>query len=157
MRALIGDPAAMLDQLSRELLEVLPIGHFATALYGIIDTADDTLTYAAAGSTNPVIGDSTRIRLLDGSGVYPGICDEEIYDTIVEPFPPGSFLFFYSDAVIEGRSATGVMLGEAGLLDLIARHRHSEMGPLIPLVADVLKASGMQVQDDLTAIWIARP
>lgn len=44
--------------------------------------------------------------------MYPGICDEEIYDTIVEPFPPGSFLFFYSDAVIEGRSATGVMLGK---------------------------------------------
>jgi sigma-B regulation protein RsbU (phosphoserine phosphatase) len=157
IRALANDPAAMLTQLSRELLDVLPVGQFATALYGIIDTVTDTFTYATAGSTNPVIGDASGFRLLDGSGVFLGVCDDEIYENIQVPFPPGSFLFVYSDALIESCADQGDMLGEAGLLDLISRHKDEEFSPLIPVVTSVLTASGMQVQDDLTALWINRP
>ncbi|EWY39573.1 transcriptional regulator [Skermanella stibiiresistens SB22] len=157
VRALSLDPAAMLAKLSAGLLGMLPLGHFATALYGVIDTSADLLTFAAAGTTNPVIGDAEGLRLLDGSGVFLGICEGEVYENITEPFPSGSFLFIYSDALVECRSPTGAMLGEPGLLDLIIEHRDFPIGPLIPIVADVLKTSGMRVQDDLTAIWITRP
>lgn len=50
------DPARLLGLLNQRLADILRVGQFSTAFYGIIDRAADRLVYAAAGSPTPLLG-----------------------------------------------------------------------------------------------------
>jgi sigma-B regulation protein RsbU (phosphoserine phosphatase) len=151
------DPSALLSQLSRRLQEILPIGQYATAFYAVLDTRNDLMVYAAAGSTNPVLGTRDGFRLLDSTGFYLGVCSEEIYCNQTAPFPPGSFLFLYSDALIEGQNNCGKMLGEDGLTALIEESLAGNPGsPLRHIIGSARRSTEGGLHDDLTAVWIGR-
>lgn len=151
------DPAEWLGRLNLSLKDVLPVGQFATAFFGVLDTRADTLTYAAAGAPNPVLGVGSEVRLLDSAGLLLGVSRRAQYKTRVVTLPPGGFLFLYSDALIESRTALDQTFGHAGVPDLVtASLRAQPDAPLGHLLARFFAEVQRPLRDDLTAVWIAR-
>jgi len=160
------EPDRLLYRLNNGLHAVLPIGQYATGIYAVLDTAADTLCYAGAGAPNPILGHGRSFGFLDASGIYLGPFPDEAYQAITVPFPPGSWLFLYSDVVTESRDADDAMLGEKGLRDLIAEVLATSDGVdaevpasqrLEALLTRFRQRYGNKPTDDLTAIWITRP
>lgn len=153
-------PGEWLAEINAGLKDVLPMGQFATAFYGVFDRATDTLTYATAGSPSPVLGhpDGT-IELLDASGLFMGVSKNTTYKDKVVPFPPGSFLFTYSDALIEEEVEGKEGLGESGLKHLIESILlEKPEQPLKRLTTEFFSTYKYPpMGDDLTCIWMSRP
>ncbi len=151
------DPAALLAQLNRRLNDILTIGQYATAFYGVLDTRTDCLTYASAGSPDPILGRHDGMMAVDASGVFLGAFAGETYENRHVAVPPGSFLFLYSDALTESLDQEGEMLGEKGLLAWIKDvHASGVDRPLDALLERHAARYGTHLHDDLTTVWLQR-
>jgi sigma-B regulation protein RsbU (phosphoserine phosphatase) len=150
------DPAQWLGDLNKALKPLLPIGQFATVLYGILDPAAGLFTYAAGGSPSPIlIAAGTAPQLLDASGLFLGATLHADYENVSVPFGAGSQLLLYSDALTEELDQKGEMLGEEGLLELAGQNAQAA-APLDTLMTAFEARFPPPWNDDLTAIWIRR-
>lgn len=153
-------PGEWLADVNAALKDVLPMGQFATAFYGIFDTATDTLTYAAAGAPSPVFGNPDgSVELLDASGLFLGVSKRTTYPDRTHPFPPGSFLFTYSDALIEETVENKDAIGEIGLKAMVERLLTKKPARPMKTLTDEFFTTYRHppLGDDLTCIWISRP
>jgi len=153
-------PGEWLTEINSALKDVLPMGQFATAFVGIFDTATNMLTYAGAGAPSPVFGNPDgTVELLDTSGLFLGVSKRTTYDDRTKPFPAGSFLFTYSDALIEevvdGRKEA---LGEEGLKVIVEHIVSGKPDKPMKLLTEEFFANYRRppLGDDLTCIWISR-
>lgn len=155
-----ADPAAYLTLLNNHLLDLLACEQFATLLFGVVDTRADTFTYAAAACPEPFIGTAGNgaVERLDGSGLPLGLAREAGYQNVVVPFPPGHFLFLYSDALYEGVSAPRGTSQRRLFFEAFSRLIAEGAGePVLPRVLDWFFArSPRPPEDDLTAVWLER-
>lgn len=150
-------PSQWLAQLNGALKDVLPTGQFATAFFGVLDLRTDTLTYAAAGSPNPVLGVGSDIRLLDSAGLVLGASRQARYVDRSHRLPRGGFLFLYSDALIECRSAENGPIGQDAVPDFVrGAMAENRLHPLKPMMDRFYARTLQPLRDDLTAVWIAR-
>ncbi len=154
------NPAEYLRTLNGPLTEMLPIEQFATMLYGVIDVAADNFTYATAGSPRPVLAEigSGEVVIGEGGGLPLGIGDDISYENQCLPFPPGSLLLLYSDALIESRREEGGRVGKNGLTEMV-RDTVRQLGDdtdaeavLEPFFARIKRP----LADDLTVICCVR-
>lgn len=152
---------AYTERLNRRLKKLLPIGQFATAIAGYVDFKDDVVRYCAAGGPAPLL-----ISPANPEGVYCeaagrplGMIDDSEYPEIEIPFPPGSSLFLYSDALTESPSMTDPAYDEERI-----RAVFTEQIPVPPadslfdaLISDFLVRVGEPLNDDLTMLLLSRP
>lgn len=153
----IIDPAATLSRFNKALVSLLPRGQYATIFLGVVDTAAGTLTWSAGGAPPPFLLDRQgRLKKLDSKGKPLGLSASAHYTNRAIAFPEGSSLFLYSDALTETPLRKGDPLGEEGLADLVKRF-HSPSGiDVQALITDFLKAARPPVDDDMTAVAVAR-
>ena len=152
-------PGEWLSEVNAALKDVLPMGQFATAFYGIFDPPTNTLLYAAAGAPSPVLGHADgSLELLDASGLFLGVSGRTKYEDRVVAFPPGSFLFTYSDALIEEEGSNVGALGEEGLKKMIeAIVAGKPASPMKALTEQFFSLYHRPpLGDDLTCIWVSR-
>jgi Serine phosphatase RsbU, regulator of sigma subunit len=75
-------------------------------------------------------------------------------------FPPGAFLFLFSDALFESRDWEGRPFGYSGVLDLVRRRGQAEASgqdrPLADLLDRYFANMPRPLADDLTALWLVR-
>lgn len=159
----VVDPADYLETLNGLLFELLPRGQYATMFYGLIDPVKNILTYSAAGSPEPLLGrqNNPDFTVCDTSGMPLGLSRRSRYDNRQVPFPPGSFLFLFSDALSESPSATGEILDDEGVYNLVRSAIASDgqggaENPLQRILSRFRKHATFPLPDDLTAIWLAR-
>jgi len=149
-------PADVLGEINRSLVPILeqtgqPV--FATAFFGVIDTATRTFTYANAGHPPPLIrrlGIPAPVRLApDDPEPATGLVDGFAYTKLECAFNPGDLFVGYTDGLIEAIDATGTQFGEDGLQQLIALTPDLD-GPGITerLLQTVQTFSGREVFDD---------
>ena len=153
-------PGEWLSEINSAIKDVLPIGQFATAFFGIFDTATNMLTYAAAGSPSPVFGNPDgTVELLDTGGLFLGVSKRTVYEDRTKPFEPGSFLFTYSDALIEEITDTRPALEETGLKAMVERITATKPAkPMKTLIDEFFHTYRRPpLGDDLTGVWLARP
>lgn len=152
-----GTPAAWLGALGAALKEVLPVGQFATAFYGVIDVAENTLTFSGAGAPPPILVVGPEPQTLDSSGLVLGVSRTGFYQDRQVPFPPGARLFLYSDALTETRDHQGRMLGLEAVAPMVALAcRDNPVDPLSALLEHFFIDRVRPLRDDLTAVWIER-
>lgn len=155
-------PAAYLEHLNRQIAGVLPVGQYCTMLYGVLDRRANLFTYAAAAATRPLV-----VRLVDevihegnGKGVPLGVSPSATYEERSLPFPPGSLLFLYSDALTEARPPGGEALGCPGVVASL-RRSVQELGRLdaAAIIGSIVSDhdDAPRVVDDLTAVCCLRP
>ena len=166
LHALIADhwdpmrqPGEMLWSLSTALRRLLGRGQFATMFLCTIDTEAGQMEWASAGAPAPVLMTGSEFRFLDARGVPLGLSASAEYSDHVEPFPPGSSLLMYSDAITDSPMADGgdQLFGEAGLADAVGSllGRHGELR-VDHLLDEVCRQIQMPFEDDLTAVCIRR-
>jgi sigma-B regulation protein RsbU (phosphoserine phosphatase) len=150
-------PDVYLQRLNRHLKGLLPVGQYATMLYGIIDRQKNVFSYASAACTSPVLGNSVtgEAQYLDGSGLPLGIVRDARYETREVPFDKDSFLLLYSDALIETTLDNGKFLSEEGLLKML-QETVLEGGRDLDLAAQIadqfMDRAPAKLDDDFTIV-----
>lgn len=153
---LADDPGGWMASLNHALKPLLPVGQFATVLYGIFDPKAQTFSYAAGGAPAPILlRPGQQPELLDASGLFLGAILDAEYETVTIPFADGAEILFYSDALTEALDDQGRMLGENGLMEMAHRFAGGN-GALSDLMAVFEARFPAPWSDDLTAIWIKR-
>ena len=99
-------PGEVLGKLNRLLIEDFPAGRFVTMVYGVLDPAKRTLTFANAGHPWPLLLTGESAQFLDverGIPLGPGPGD---FSEVEVKLPVGSRLVFYSDGITEAQNQT---------------------------------------------------
>lgn len=116
----MGDPGATLEKINLALKQLLPRGQFATMTLAVVDCAARTLSLVNCGGPAPIlVAPDGEPCLVGGVGLPLGISQTARYEVMVLPFPPGSQLSLYSDALIDASDSTGKPLGEEWVVDLV--------------------------------------
>jgi sigma-B regulation protein RsbU (phosphoserine phosphatase) len=150
------NPAHVLAEINRCLLPVLeqtgqPV--FATAFFGVIDTAANTLVYCNGGHPPPLVvpaGSKALARLVPAdpepaAGLVPGF----VYTRHECKFLPGDLFLGYTDGVLEAGDATGQFYGEERLEAFLQRSRGLAGREISArLVQDLEAYSGRSVFED---------
>jgi PAS domain S-box-containing protein len=102
---------------------------FASALCGVIDMQQHSVTLAGGAHPSPFIFHSDQtVDRINISGFALGMVKEADYSTQSFTFGPGDVLFAYTDGAIENPDHTGKDLGEDGLVTILQRlgypHKH---------------------------------
>ncbi|MCC9626018.1 SpoIIE family protein phosphatase [Thalassospira sp. MA62] len=151
------EPGPYLENLNHHLKGLLPVGQYATMLYGMFDRQAGTFSYASAACPSPVLGDSQsgKARFLDGSGVPLGIVRNAQYETRQVSFDHNNFLLLYSDALIETTLDDGKFLSEENLLTMIGQTMQ-ETGGDVDLAAHLadqfMDRAPARLSDDFTIL-----
>lgn len=144
-----------------QLVEDLPEDRFVTAFLGLVDQRTHELRYHSAGQ-GPLLHYRAEDDEFDfhppttfpmGAMTMPATRPPR-----VTRLGPGDLFGLISDGVYEFEDASGRQFGEAGVSDVIRRHRGKSMSELIAtLLAEVEAfAAGAPQQDDVTIVLIHR-
>lgn len=154
------DPAETLGAINGLLVGLLPETQFATMLYAVIDVQAGAVVYATAGAPKPLVGRPDGVLEVGASlGLPLGVSPKASYRNRRLDFPPGSFLFLFSDALFEARDWDGQVFGYQGVVDLVNgldSDAEIEGGPLRQLLERYFTTMPRPLADDLTALWISR-
>ena len=132
---------------------------FVTAALAHIRLSDGLLEWTSAGHPGPLLMRDRRIvRQLACTPSLPlglgGACQE----TAVEALEPGDWVVFFTDGVVEGRSAEGEEFGIDRLAERFERHAASDAEPdevLRRLVDDVTDYNAHRLRDDASLILLS--
>jgi len=152
-------PSDFLARVNQRFHARIPAGQFATILYGVVDVAADTFTYASAAAPPPIVGrpDGEKPRFLENRGILAGATSRAMFNTYQATVRAGDYLFLYSDALPEASTPSGELLGDDApatfLTDALARNPGD---PLEPLMESFYAQTTNTPQDDLTLVYLAR-
>lgn len=144
-------PAEVLTELNRLLTQDFPAGKFVTMVYGVLDPARRTLTFANAGHPHPLL-------LTEGFAQCPqtekglplGLGTSDFSEVTVE-LPKGSRLMFYSDGITEAVNEAEEEYGVRRLLNCFVQPQSSAED----MLQDVRRfASGARLRDDASIILV---
>ncbi len=147
------------ERLGNELSELLPIGQFATAIIGEIDFHADAIRYAAAGGPSPFLKRPEEYGdiFCPSQGRPLGMVRGSEYPVTELPFPPGSSVFLYSDALTETPSMVDPVYDEDRISDVLTgRAGIDAETPFDGLVQDFFGRLDAPLNDDLTLVQFER-
>jgi serine phosphatase RsbU (regulator of sigma subunit)/anti-sigma regulatory factor (Ser/Thr protein kinase) len=124
-----------------------------TAIFGIIDPATATITYAAAGHPAPVMAlPCMMVERLPTGGIPLGIADSIDATDWSFTIPPGAYLAFYTDGLIE--HSKDVIEGEELLVEAMrAEIVERSAAPALSLMRRVF--GERKNSDDAAALFVA--
>jgi phosphoserine phosphatase RsbU/P len=153
MRSLATDcsPSEVLNKLNQLLVNDFPSGRFVTMVYGILDPATRTLTFASAGHLRPLLIQNGHARFLETEQGLPlGIGSGDYSEAKVQ-LPQGSSLLLYSDGITEATSPEGEEYGA----ERLEEHFLQSDASVESILEDVRSfANGAGLHDDATVILI---
>lgn len=158
MRENVSDPADVLVRINDHLAPRMPIGQFATILYGIVNINEETLTYASAAQPAPFHIESGKVQRCESRGFFVGMRPNVEYESHTIPFKKGDSFFTYSDALIETKNEDGVLLGEDGIHTYLKQQVEEGKADnyFDPLLQYFNTHYGKNLRDDLTLLSITR-
>ncbi len=144
-------PGEVLTKLNRLLVEDFPAGRFVTMIYGVLDPAKRTLTFANAGHLRPLLITGGSAQFLDVERGIPLGLGPGGFSEVEVNLPVGSRLVFYSDGITEAENPMDEEYGLARLQEHFSRTDASAES----LLADVRSfANGAGLRDDASVILV---
>jgi phosphoserine phosphatase RsbU/P len=145
-------PGEVLQRINRSLLRDFPAGRFVTMIYGVLDPALRTFTFANAGHPWPVFSEGTCTKLIETeTGLPLGIAETSFSESTVRLNECGRVLL-YSDGISEALNEAQQEYGTARLSELL-REPHVSTEAILN---DLCKhGSGQPAFDDATVVLIA--
>jgi sigma-B regulation protein RsbU (phosphoserine phosphatase) len=144
-------PGEVLTKLNRLLVEDFPAGRFVTMVYGVLDPAKRTLTFANAGHLRPLLISGTSAQFLDVERGIPLGLGPGGFSEVVVNLPVGSRLVFYSDGITEAENPGDEEYGLARLQQHFSRSDASA-DSLLDDVRSFAESSGLR--DDASVIFV---
>jgi phosphoserine phosphatase RsbU/P len=154
----IADPAACLTLINRVLCFENPEDMFATAFYGVLDTATGVISYANAGHNPPVhvsrSGVATPLRHVRAPML--GAFEHIAYRTGTISMAPGDILCCFSDGVTEAHDPAKALFGDARLCTTLAAHATEDLATLEAQVVGAVDRfiGSAPIADDLTLLLL---
>jgi sigma-B regulation protein RsbU (phosphoserine phosphatase) len=144
-------PGEVLTRLNQLLVDDFPAGKFVTMVYGVLDPATRTVTFANAGHLRPLFIDDRGKHFLDTERGLPlGLGCGDYSETQVT-LSPGSRLIFYSDGITEAVDGNEQEYG----LGRLAEHAVQPGASAVSIVDDVrVFANGTGVRDDASVVFL---
>ncbi len=160
LRDLAASPSEFLSALNKRLSSVLTPGQFATMFYGVVNTEDGQIAYAAAGTPAPVLagGSGSSASLLDGRGLPLGIAEDMDYPQRLAALPPGASILLVSDGLLNQGSAPGAGYSDEELCALAERcvREPTASAATSAVLDDFARTQRAAVADDLTVVCLRR-
>ena len=153
-----GEPEKFLSAVNRELSRVVLEESFATAFYGVLDSASGTLAYCNAGHPPPLhYHAATReVTELASHALPLGIVEDEVGEADSIALAKGDLILLYTDGVTEASDRAGRMIGADGLAAML-KEQMARPGPnmLEHLYQQVEDACGeVSLGDDITLLSV---
>ena len=149
------EPAVLADTLNRLVFDELRTESYFTLIYADVDLISGKVSMVQAGHPMPaVLRSDNSVEYLGTGGLPIGLIETASYETIETRLRPGDRLLLGSDGITEATAATGQMLGETGLAQLMsacAGHRGTDF--LDALYASLQTFTGTHLTDDVSAVF----
>lgn len=155
-----GDgPAVVVPAIDAALAEHHEGEAFVTAVVVRLELDSGVMEWANAGHPAPLLMRNKRVvRQLEGAKTLPLGLGGNPSVTASEALEPGDRILFYTDGMIECRSATGEDFGIDRLIDLWEREAASEQQPeqiLRRMTNDAISFGAGKLRDDATLLHLA--
>jgi sigma-B regulation protein RsbU (phosphoserine phosphatase) len=160
LRAYLEDPHSVrgvITRLNRVLCRDTQPDQFVSLFYGMLDTADGTITYANAGHNAPVIFRGNEKILLEQGGPILGVLSDALYEDGVIQLLEGDMVLFYTDGITEAeRNAR--YFGVERLMKIVQGNMSKSPNGIIETVFDevVQFSSNSPQSDDRTLVVLKR-
>ena len=144
-------PGEVLTKLNRLMVEDFPAGKFVTMVYGVLDPATRTLTFANAGHLPPfLVSASQALSLQTETGLPLGL-GYGAYSELQVQIPENARLLFYSDGITEASDPEDQEYGA----DRLQQHLLREDVTAESILQDVRSfVNGTGLQDDATVVLL---
>ena len=160
-------PSDVLKLLNKELEERIREDMFITLFLAIIDTLENTLTFARAGHEPALIGkceetSTLKVNKLDGVGMALGMVPQKIFEDVIEDqtveYKLGDMLILYTDGITEAESADNEEFGIARLTECLETSKeHGARDFNKKIIENLNKFSSSESdRDDLTILTVKR-
>lgn len=161
LRALVNtvaDPAELIRQLNRVLVDSSPHNKFATIFYAELNPATHELEYVSGGHNPTLLAVGDEIRELSSSGPVVGIVPGATFRSHRVELPPGSTLVLYTDGVTELNDELGEEFGCDRLAAVVLESHGQDLRWLVERVHDrmVAFARSHRFDDDSTLVVLRR-
>ena len=145
-------PGEVLVKVNRSLLRDFPAGRYVTMVYGVLDPALRTFTFANAGHPWPVILNGSCARLIETqTGLPLGIAETSFSESTIA-LHNGARVLLYSDGISEAVDSEQQEYGTDRLRDFIRRPQISTGA----ILSHIRKFGGNQpARDDATVVLIS--
>jgi serine phosphatase RsbU (regulator of sigma subunit) len=129
---------------------------FASLLIVRWDSDSNLLTFANAGHPRPVHSAAGGATIVEASDLILGLdANAEFHDSQIQ-LAPGDAFVAYTDGLMEQRLASGDMVGERGVVSLVAAAR-MEGTPIESMLQRILQESrDAEFTDDVLVFWLQR-
>ncbi|SKA76097.1 Serine phosphatase RsbU, regulator of sigma subunit [Prosthecobacter debontii] len=159
-----SSPAAVLAAVNRQLAPDIREDMFISMIYLVIDPGTDSVTFARAGHTLPLLWRKAtgNVESLHSGGLAVGIDKGDVFERVTKDksfqMEPGDCLLLYTDGVNEALDAKGLEFGEERIHTNIATLAPQGPQALVDgIVADVDKfLGGKRSHDDITLIALQK-
>lgn len=150
-------PAAVAQHLNTLMLSEMETDHYFTMLLGHLDLSTGHAVMAQCGHPHPTIQRASgRIENAGDGGLPIGLLPDALWQDFEVQLEPGDRMLLPSDGITELPDATGQMLEENGLSELLRRNRDLT-GPAFfeTLIWDLnVFASDADFPDDVSAVLL---
>jgi sigma-B regulation protein RsbU (phosphoserine phosphatase) len=149
---------------NRQLAPDIREDMFISMIYMVVDPASNTVTFARAGHTLPLLWRKATgtVESLHSGGLAVGIDKGDVFERVTKDksfqMEPGDCLLLYTDGVNEALDAKGLEFGEERIHTNIATLAAQGQQALVDgIVADVDKfLGGKRSHDDITLIALQK-
>lgn len=141
------NPEAFARQINQHLNRYAPPGHFATALFLVLDRESGALTFVNAGHNAPILCGPGSTTFLEATGTPLGLFADAKYEIGAAVVHRGDTLLLYTDGLTDSISASDP---ERRLVDALAQHSGTTISNLKLLIDPEFN------EDDVTILVLKR-
>jgi len=149
-------PAKILEDMNNNFYRMLPTGQYLTCFLGIIDTANNKLSYAGAAVPPAIIINDGEATILNCSGTPIGAYPKAEYMEQKIDFGIDSILLAHSDALVEINQKDKSLFTSDSLHEYVKEWSSGGMEQIYENILKRIKLSGHHFDDDLTLVLLTR-
>jgi serine phosphatase RsbU (regulator of sigma subunit) len=160
------DQRRFIVALNEQFQTLAATGRFATAVVATFFSPTNRLSISNAGHPPPLVrsgktGEWAYIKSQGGGSdaiadVPLGVLDESDYSELTVRLRVGDLVLFYTDGLVEGRTADGKRLGQEGLLEVVRNLDKADGASLLEDLREALETIAPEslTADDLTLLLV---
>ncbi len=153
-----SDPARVMELTNKALC--MDSDHEAgilTAVFAVIDTTGNTITYASAGHEPPLICRACgEIEELPIGGLPLGVCELSKYEQDTIELAPSDTLVLVTDGITEARTGIDKFFEKKGMIQFLSSHSPSSPDETaVGLLDAAMDYAGGHLQDDAAVVVVS--
>jgi serine phosphatase RsbU (regulator of sigma subunit) len=147
-------PSDILSELNRRLMSRGGLRRHAAIAYGVFDPRTCEIHLASAGMPGPLYFSATGCKVLDLSGIPPGLFADAQYDTLTLKLEPGDSILVCSDGIIEAQNARYDDFGISRLMSICNENSSASPADLLEQIFSAVHAftDVIRQHDDMAAV-----